>query len=436
MESFLRKQEIKKGRCFMKVADIMQKSLITVNEDTPIKEAARLIFSLGLAGLPVVDGQTIVGIITEQDILSKMYPTIQELMDDYIHAQDFEAMEKNLTSYLDAPVATIMNKKVVSVGPNTPIMQAQSIMLINRFGRLPIVDAEKNLLGIVSQGDIFRHLIKEEIPRLESERYAGFVASHYDVLVNWEKRFNFELPILIELFKKYRIESILDIGVWTGEYTIGLAKKWPGKIVGLDQNSIMIAIAEEKKDKLGEDIRNRITFMLTDYQDFAERIAGKLDGAICMGNSLPHILVPLDELLQRVSQVLRDKDGVLIAQLLNFEKILQRNNRLISFSIEKSVEEKEHLFIEFFDQRDSETLLHNVIIFASDGTNWLFEGITTIPVRYLRQAQIKRAAEKNGFKKITFSGGIGEYQGDYGPLSFDQEFKPLESDWLNFVAIK
>lgn len=78
----------------MKVADIMQRSLTCVSGETPLKDVARMIFSLGISGVPVVKGNKLLGIVTEQDILSKMYPSLQELAEDYVHARDFESMEK------------------------------------------------------------------------------------------------------------------------------------------------------------------------------------------------------------------------------------------------------------------------------------------------------------------------------------------------------
>ena len=226
----------------MKVSEIMVKTVFTVSENTPIKEVSRLIFGLGIGGIPVIKDQKLVGIITEKEILSKMYPTMEDLIEDYVHARDFEQMEKNLKEILESPASNIMNRKVTSIGPDTPIMQAQSMMLINKFSRVPVVDRNGKLLGIVSQGDIFRHLIKEEIPALEKENYANFIAKNYDLMVNWAKRYQYEFPALFSLFKKEKVQSIIDLGVWTGEYTIELARKTGFKILGLDRNPIMVNI--------------------------------------------------------------------------------------------------------------------------------------------------------------------------------------------------
>lgn len=423
----------------MKISEIMRTTIFSVSEDTPLKEVGRLIFSLGKSGIPVVRGQKLVGIVTEKDILSKMYPSMGDLVDDYAHARNFETMEDSLKELLNTKVKEIMNKNPITITSDTLIMQAQSIMLIHDIGRLPVVDKENNLIGIVSQGDIFRSLIKSEMPKIEKERYSSFIGSHYDSMVNWKKRFDFEFPTLFVLFKNHNVSSILDVGVWTGEYTIGLLKQGIKhgikKITGLDHDEIMIKIAEMKRKKLSPDTQNRINFLSSDLLSLKD-LKDKFDASLIMGNALPYISVEPSLLFKNIASVLREKDGILVLQLLNFEKILKQKNRLLSFKIEKAAEKplKEHMFIEFFDRKDSDLLLHHVVVFDSDGENWIYKGTTTVPIKYLDKKIIEKCLEAAKFKKINFYGSKGEYQGEYGPLSFSNPFDHDESDWLNVVA--
>ena len=421
----------------MKVADIMRRSVITVFEETPIKEVGRLIFSLGIAGLPVVKDKKLVGIVTEEDILKKLHPSVADYMEDPVHAGDFVGMEKNLIEILNTPAKQIMSKNVISINADTFLIKAQSIMAINNFSRLPIVNKNNELVGIISQGDIFRQLVKNEMPKIEKERYAGFIARHYDLMVNWKKRFAEEFPVLLSLFKKEKVKTILDVGVWTGEYTIGLAKKRIG-ILGLDDHEIMIQMSEEKKQKLPESVKKNVNFLVTDYTDFSDRLQMKFDAAICMGNALPYIPASLPVLFREISKSLRDKNAVIILQILNFEKILKSKNRLISFIIQKSKEAygKEHLFMEFFDKPEGKTMIHHVVIFDSDGKNWIYKGTTSVPVQDIRKNDIEKILRKNGFKKIIVAGNTGEYQGEFGKLSFTEPFNSEKSDFLNIVAIR
>lgn len=418
----------------MKVSKISHASVISVNPDTPLKEVARLIFSLGIAGIPVVKGTKLVGIITEQDILSKMYPSIQDLDEDYIHARNFDEMEKNLLSLLETPVKDLMNTHVISIKEDAHVMEAQALILLHKFSRLPIVDANKNLIGLVSQGDIFRYIVRNQIPALEKERYAGFIATRYDDMVNWKRRFSNEFPTLRNLFTDEKIEKVVDVGSWTGEYTIRLAKEQVKKVLGLDHNSIMIKVSNDKLAKLSPEIRERTKFMLTDFTDLDKRFQEKFDAAVCMGNSLPYFPVSLDQIISGVHSGLK-KNGLFIIQLLNFEKILNKRERLLSFQIEKCTErhEQEHLFMEFFDFVNKDSLTHHVVVFDSDRKNWIYKGITSIEIKHITKEDLEKRLKKNGFHDIKISGTVAD-QGDYGKLSFDEPFDHLGSDWINIIA--
>lgn len=304
----------------MKVSEIMQKSVISVTEDTPLKEAGRLIFSLGIAGIPVLSDKKLIGIVTEEDMLANMHPTLHEVAQD-VHARNFEEMEQNLALLLEKPVSDIMNTTPFSISGDISILQAQSIMKLHGFSRLPITDKKGNLIGIVSQGDIFRQLLKNEIPKLENDRYAGFIAQHYDQMVDWNKRFAYEFPALLQLFKKKKVQNVLDLGVWSGEYSIGLAKKTSLNIVGLDHNPMMISIAENKRKKLPEGVKNRLKFIRSDFSNIAESVGGEFDAVISMGNALPYIPENSDKLLGEVEDLLKPKKGILVFQVLNFEKV-------------------------------------------------------------------------------------------------------------------
>lgn len=422
----------------MKISELIKQQIIYVTENTPLKEAARLIFSLGIGALPVVKQKRLVGILTGHDILSKMYPTAQEIIEDFAHAHDFEAMEKKLHDLLEMSVVTIMNRKVTTVTLQTTIMHAQSLMLLHRFSHLPIINSEKELVGIVSQGDIFRHLMKNQMPRLGKERYVGFIAMNYDSMVNWNQRFAYEYPTLSQIFKKENVKSVIDLGVWTGEYAIQLAKKGPYQIIGLDHNPVMIKICQEKKDRLSPTLKKRVSFILSNFTHLSDSINYKSDAAICMGNALSYIDMPLNKLFCEVVSVLRENNPILIIQLLNYEKIIKTKKRLLSFKIEKSKKTglKGQLSLEFFDKNRRGQLLHHVVVFDSDGKNWLFKGTTTIPIKHITRSDIEGALKKAGFGRIIYSGNQGEYQGRYGRLTFDQPFDPQESDWLNVLAKK
>lgn len=408
----------------MKVKDIMQTSILSVSEDTSIKEVARLIFSTGISGAPVVKNKKLAGMITEEDILSVMNPDKEK------------SSSKNIKDLLDTPVSSVMNKEVISSRADLEIGEAQQIMLKNNFSRIPIVDNSGNLIGIVSQGDIFRETMKDEVPGMEKERYAGFIAKHYDSMINWDERFEYEFPSLFRIFNRHNVSNILDLGVWTGVYSIGLAKEGVN-VFGIDHNSIMIDVANKKRNALPESVKKKVKFDLSDFTDISSHTSEKFDAAICMGNSLPYIPGDLVKIFKEVYKVL-EKDGIVILQVLNVQKILDKKGRLLNFQIQKSHEslERERLFLEYMDEQEKGRVDHNLVVFDSDGANWIYKGTTRIPIKNLNSEQVENALKEAGFKDISISGYNGDYQGDYGPISFIKPFDPKHSDWMTVVAKK
>ncbi len=122
----------------MQVVDVMTTDVITVRADTPINDAARLMFRNRVSGLPVCDeGSLLVGIITEADFL-RLEVARQE-------ADNLAPVET---------VGEVMNRSVLTISPDQPIVDAARIMVINDVNRLPVVDADSKILGIVSRLDV------------------------------------------------------------------------------------------------------------------------------------------------------------------------------------------------------------------------------------------------------------------------------------------
>jgi len=149
----------------MKVSRIVRKKVDCVIPQSSVLDASKYIFGHHHRGLPVVRGKSkkLIGFITQQDILSQLFPSVSELMEDYVHERDFEAMEKKVKDILTKKVKNVMSKKVFSVKIDDPILKAESIMKINHVSRLPVVDNKGSLIGIISKGDIFRVLVSPKL---------------------------------------------------------------------------------------------------------------------------------------------------------------------------------------------------------------------------------------------------------------------------------
>ena len=120
--------------------DIMTTPVKTIALYRTMEEAGRIMLRYGHTGMPVVDGDKVVGMISRRDV------------------------DKAIVHELGhAPVKGFMTTEVVSIAPETPVSEVQKMVVEYDIGRLPVVDRGR-LVGIVSRTDILRILHGEDYP--------------------------------------------------------------------------------------------------------------------------------------------------------------------------------------------------------------------------------------------------------------------------------
>nr|MBI5455561.1 CBS domain-containing protein [Candidatus Levybacteria bacterium] len=153
----------------MKVKDVFKREVVYVSPESSLLDAAKFIFGKHHKGLPVVKGskKKLIGFITEQDILSLFFPSINDLIQDYIHERDFELMEKNVKNVLTKKVKDAMSNNIISIHIDDPILKAESLMKLKDIRRLPVVDSKGYLVGIITKSDIFNKLVSPRIRKFK-----------------------------------------------------------------------------------------------------------------------------------------------------------------------------------------------------------------------------------------------------------------------------
>jgi CBS domain-containing protein len=144
------------------VKDIMSRNVKTVSAETPMSSVVADMCLYRISGMPVVqEGDRLMGFIAEKDVLHHLFPTLEDAMNLRLHV-DFEGMEANYRNVLNLKVADLMTTKVITVSPDMPILQATSLMVKNRFRRIPVAEGE-TLVGMLSLGDVHKALFKQAV---------------------------------------------------------------------------------------------------------------------------------------------------------------------------------------------------------------------------------------------------------------------------------
>jgi acetoin utilization protein AcuB len=132
----------------MLVKDWMSTDLITVDPETSVMKASQILKENDIRRLPVLEGGRMVGLVTDRD-LKEASPSKATTLD----------MHELYYLLAELKVKDIMAKRVVTIRENDTIERAAVVMLENKVTGLPVVDNEGSLVGMLSQGDIFRVLI-------------------------------------------------------------------------------------------------------------------------------------------------------------------------------------------------------------------------------------------------------------------------------------
>lgn len=133
----------------VKIREWMNTPVVTVSPTTPISSAHQIMKRNGIRRLPVVENDQLVGIVTIGDIreASPSDATTLSIWElNYLWAQ--------LT------VEKVMTRQVITVKPDDALVSAAELMLEHKVSGLPVVNDEKKLVGILTESDVFRMLIK------------------------------------------------------------------------------------------------------------------------------------------------------------------------------------------------------------------------------------------------------------------------------------
>lgn len=414
----------------MKVSDVMQKNVDFVSPDTPLVSVAKLIFGNKINGVPVCKDRKVIGFVAETDILAKFHPTMQEFTDDPFLSSNFENMEKKAQEILDLTAKDIMNKKPITVSTEDPLLRADSLMRLRDVGRLPVVDKNGNLVGIISMGDIFKSLVGEKLPFEEDEQFHDWLSKRYDIIIDQKERLSKEIPDLIKMFRELNVKNVLDIGCGTGPHAIDLAQEG-FEVLGMDRSSRMIDVAQGKIKSLSKEMQQRVKFISKDYRNLDKLLDKRYDAAIFMGSALAHVEDP-QQTLREISKVLNDK-AVIICQIVNYDKVININKRLYDVNIRKSSypEEREQAFLRFYDDKEGGFLTQNLSVFVRSSKRWSFKGLRSMRVHPLTKENVTAFLKKIKFSNIKYYGGENGFFYDY---LFKKPFSQSKSDVLTIVA--
>lgn len=146
----------------MLARDIMNKRVITVQEDATIEEVAGILTENNISGAPVVNKEgNLVGIVTEEDLLHKetnpRTPGFLNILGAFIYINGLERYREDFKKLAANKALEIMTTDVITVDGDTEIEHVAALMVDNDINRVPVVE-NNSIIGIISRADIIKTL--------------------------------------------------------------------------------------------------------------------------------------------------------------------------------------------------------------------------------------------------------------------------------------
>ncbi|HEX7162744.1 MAG TPA: CBS domain-containing protein [Trebonia sp.] len=146
------------------VKDVMSTHVIAVRRSAQYKEMAAMLHSQRLSAFPVIDDDNkVIGVVSETDLLTK------EALEGSVPRTVQGMTRQRVRSQVNGiTAADLMTKPAVTIGPDQTVTDAARLMYNRRVKRLPVVNGDGTLIGIVTRSDVLSVYSKPD-PQIRSE---------------------------------------------------------------------------------------------------------------------------------------------------------------------------------------------------------------------------------------------------------------------------
>lgn len=141
------------------VADLMTTEVVSVDETAGFKQMVELIKQHRISALPVVDGQRrVIGVVSEADLILKEDRI--DLGEQHVFESHRRRQERERAGGTTA--RELASVPAVTIGPGDSVREAAKLMHDRAIKRLPVVDGDGRLVGVISRSDVLRVFMRSD----------------------------------------------------------------------------------------------------------------------------------------------------------------------------------------------------------------------------------------------------------------------------------
>jgi len=153
-------QDVRHRRWARRVSDVMTTSVVTVDRITPYQEIDRLLTEHRISGVPVLKmGREVAGVVTEADLLAAEDETSRRAR---MASSVGRRRLLHKQPHVSLTAGTLMTAPAITIGPDATIPAAARLMNTHHIRRLPVVDEDGKLVGVVSRRDLLSVFLRPD----------------------------------------------------------------------------------------------------------------------------------------------------------------------------------------------------------------------------------------------------------------------------------
>lgn len=145
----------------LKAADIMTREVFTVSPLTSVDELAKIFVEMNKNALPVVDASgVLLGVVTQTDLVEQdqplHIPTVISIFDWVFYLDSEKRFREEVQKITARNAGDICDENPITCSEETPVSEIARLMVEEKAHLIPVVDADRKVLGVVARLDIVR----------------------------------------------------------------------------------------------------------------------------------------------------------------------------------------------------------------------------------------------------------------------------------------
>lgn len=150
----------------MRARDVMKKNVIFVKESDSVKDVLEILMGNHISGVPVVDkNNQVTGVVTEKDLLTHKkglnISSCIQFLESILFIDGDLNYSINQEKMMTLTAQDIMSAPAYVVSLDAPTAEIASIMVNRHINRVPVIDKDRKLVGIIGRSDLLPILINE-----------------------------------------------------------------------------------------------------------------------------------------------------------------------------------------------------------------------------------------------------------------------------------